>query len=55
MHPDWQDRKPSKELIGFRVTFKDGHQKEIKGGLINILDIDLKEHGRVVKAIAIEK
>ncbi len=50
MHPDWQDRKNKKRLIGFRVTFQDGTTEDIRGGLSTIPDQTIREHGHVMKA-----
>lgn len=54
MHPDWEARKNKKRLIGFAVTYQDGYQESIRGGLASIPDEVICEHGHVRKAIAIE-
>ncbi len=55
MPSSWQDRKNKKRLVGFHVTYQDGTEQDVKGGLSTIPDSDIREHGHVKSAIAIEK
>lgn len=54
MPPTWQDRKNKNQLRGFYVTFQDGHKQEYYHGLVDIPDADIREHGHVKTAKAIE-